>query len=117
MRISLPYPYSFLFALLFGWSHNTSADKKSNPVGIFAKLYYTLGCGSNFLQLGSIFYRNAQKKEEKKYQLLEKLATHFSHFQCNTPHPRTLSNEDFYLFCLPTLINPTTPTISTPRSS
>ena len=55
-------PCSFLFALHLEWSFNTSANKKSNEVFIFANLCSTLVCRLNFLQLGSTFCRNTQKK-------------------------------------------------------
>ena len=51
-----PSPCSFLFALRFQWSLNTSVHKISNAVCIFANLCSTIVCSSNFLQLGSIFY-------------------------------------------------------------
>ena len=53
------------FALDLQWSLNGSIEKKSNAICIFANLFFALVCGSDFLQLGSAFCRNAQKEEKK----------------------------------------------------
>ena len=60
-----PSPCLSLFALHLEWFLNTSVYKISNAVCIFANLCSTLVCGLNFLQLGSIFWRNAQTKRKK----------------------------------------------------
>ena len=72
-------PHVRFFGLHLERSLNTSVDKESNAFCIFASLRVY---GSNFLQLGSIFCWNAQKKGKKadRIPILRKICYPFSQF-------------------------------------
>ena len=121
------FPCSFLFALYLEWSLNTSVDKKSNAICIFANLSSTLVCSWNgiffSLVLCSIEVHKRRGKKpnvdrqffkqviciffyltkcnliagSRQYQFLGKILTHFTHFHLSTP---THLNEDYYIFHL-----------------
>ena len=62
----IPSPCSFFFALHLEWSLNLSTDKNQMQfVYLRTCVPLYLVCGSDFLQVGSTFCRNAQKTGQK----------------------------------------------------